>query len=426
MKPNETIVYYINRVYAKNLTTTSGGNLSVMDSEGNIWITPSGKDKGTLKEEDICCVRPDGTVIGDYKPSIELPFHTLIYKLRPDVKAVLHVHSPMLVTYSLFNRAPLINILPGSYNMCGRIGLSRYDIPGSIELGRQIADVIKDGYDSIMMENHGVVLVAKDMATAYDRLETLENAAAINIKARMLSDNINTLTVKDMKIALRRPSYDYTVRTEADAEENALRKKICEFARRCYVHDFFTVAGGTISARLNENTFLITPNRYDRSRLRPQQIVKVTDGKCEKGKRADSNYRIHMAIYNSKDYVNSIFTCTPPNIMAYAVTGEPINSRTIPESYINMRDIVRLPYATEYTDINTLTAALSPATPIALIDNSELIATGESIVKAFDRVEVTEVTAKTLILSRALGEPTNISDSEIDKIDRAFNLPSRM
>lgn len=74
MKPSKTIIYYINRVYAKNLTTTSGGNLSVMDKDGNIWITPSGKDKGTLKEEDICCVTPDGQVIGKYKPSIELPF----------------------------------------------------------------------------------------------------------------------------------------------------------------------------------------------------------------------------------------------------------------------------------------------------------------------------------------------------------------
>jgi len=184
MKPSKTIIYYINRVYAKNLTTTSGGNLSVMDKDGNIWITPSGKDKGTLKEEDICCVTPDGQVIGKYKPSIELPFHTLIYKLRPDVKAVLHVHSPMLVTYSLFNLAPKTDITAHSYLTCGKVGLSRYDIPGSIELGRQIADVIKEGYDVVMMENHGVVAIAKDMSEAYNRLETLENTADISVLQR--------------------------------------------------------------------------------------------------------------------------------------------------------------------------------------------------------------------------------------------------
>ena len=54
MHPAEQIVLLINRVYQKGLTTTSGGNLSIRDSEGNIWITPSGKDKGTLVPSDIC------------------------------------------------------------------------------------------------------------------------------------------------------------------------------------------------------------------------------------------------------------------------------------------------------------------------------------------------------------------------------------
>ena len=40
----------INRVYYNGLTTTSGGNISCMDNEGTIYITPSGVDKGTLKE----------------------------------------------------------------------------------------------------------------------------------------------------------------------------------------------------------------------------------------------------------------------------------------------------------------------------------------------------------------------------------------
>ena len=64
MHPAEQIVMLINRVYQKGLTTTSGGNLSIMDSEGVIWITPSGIDKGSLTPADICKVLPDGTVIG--------------------------------------------------------------------------------------------------------------------------------------------------------------------------------------------------------------------------------------------------------------------------------------------------------------------------------------------------------------------------
>ena len=52
----------INRVYYNGLTTTSGGNISCMDSNGTIYITPSGVDKGSLKDEDIMTVKKDGTI----------------------------------------------------------------------------------------------------------------------------------------------------------------------------------------------------------------------------------------------------------------------------------------------------------------------------------------------------------------------------
>ena len=112
MHPAEQIVMLLSRVYQKGLTTTSGGNLSVKDSEGNIWITPSGIDKGSLTASDICKVLPDGTVIGKYKPSVELPFHKLVYKTRPDVSAVLHAHPPALVSYSLIRKIPETDIIP--------------------------------------------------------------------------------------------------------------------------------------------------------------------------------------------------------------------------------------------------------------------------------------------------------------------------
>jgi len=53
MHPAEQIVLLINRIYKKQMTTTSGGNLSILDDEGDIWITPSGIDKGTLTTADI-------------------------------------------------------------------------------------------------------------------------------------------------------------------------------------------------------------------------------------------------------------------------------------------------------------------------------------------------------------------------------------
>ena len=72
--PADQLVMFMQRIYDKGLTTTSGGNLSIMDTDGNIWITPASVDKGTLTRKDIICVHPDGTTEGPHKPSSELPF----------------------------------------------------------------------------------------------------------------------------------------------------------------------------------------------------------------------------------------------------------------------------------------------------------------------------------------------------------------
>ena len=92
LHPADQLVMLMERIYRYGMTTTSGGNLSILDENGDIWITPGSVDKGSLSRKDIIQVKPDGTVIGIHKPSSEFPVHSGIYKSRPDIKAVLHAH----------------------------------------------------------------------------------------------------------------------------------------------------------------------------------------------------------------------------------------------------------------------------------------------------------------------------------------------
>lgn len=110
--PADQIVMFMQRIYDKRLTTMSGGNLSIRDAEGNIWITPASIDKGTLSRKDIICVRPDGACEGSHKPSSELPFHRSVYRLRPDLNAVLHAHPPALVAFSVVRKLPNLDLIP--------------------------------------------------------------------------------------------------------------------------------------------------------------------------------------------------------------------------------------------------------------------------------------------------------------------------
>ena len=127
--PADQLVMFMQRIYDKGLTTTSGGNLSIMDSDGNIWITPAGVDKGTLTRKDIICVHPDGTTVGPHKPSSELPFHASVYKMRPDLKAVLHAHPPALVAFSIIRKIPSLDLITSVQKVCPEVQIATYDVP---------------------------------------------------------------------------------------------------------------------------------------------------------------------------------------------------------------------------------------------------------------------------------------------------------
>jgi L-fuculose-phosphate aldolase len=112
-------------------------------------------------------------------------------------------------------------------------------------------------------------------------------------------------------------------------------------------------------------------------------------------------------------------------MMAFAVTHQPFDSRVIPESYILLRDIEQLPYGVSYTDYPTVVQAISPATPNVILQNEALIVTGDSLLHAFDRLEVAEYTAESILTAKTLGPVVAIGDKDIRELDRAFNLPDR-
>src|SRR5574344_1626637 len=126
MHPRDQIIAVISRIYRNGMTTTSGGNISIIDDQGDIWGTPSAFDKGSLIPADIVCVKRDGSIVGRHKPSSEYPFHRAIYEARPDLKAVIHAHPPALVSFSIVRTIPDTNVISQAKHVCGPIGYAPY------------------------------------------------------------------------------------------------------------------------------------------------------------------------------------------------------------------------------------------------------------------------------------------------------------
>ena len=232
---------FMQRIYDRGLTTTSGGNLSIMDNEGNIWITPAGVDKGTLTRNDIICVKPDGTTAGPPRPSSELPFPASVYKMRPDLKAVLHAHPPALVSFSIVRQCPNLDLLPSVRKVCPDVQIAIYDVPGSDALGERIGKVFASGCDIAILENHGVCIGAEDMFTAFQKFETLNYTATLEGLAKKIG-KIHVLPPEGHRISQTRDhiKMDDFIPRSRTSEELAARRDMITLIKRSYKMGLFT------------------------------------------------------------------------------------------------------------------------------------------------------------------------------------------
>jgi len=424
LPPADQLIWMMDRIYQHGMTTMSGGNLSLLDEAGDLWITPAGVDKGTLTRKDMVCVRKDGTIVGLHRPSSELPFHQMIYRERPDLRAVVHAHPPALVSFSMARRIPDTRLLPYEGRICGKIGMADYALPGSDELGESIARVFAAGSEAVMLENHGVVVGGSDLSEAFRRFETLDFCARLEINARRLGEP-QLLDPASLDLA---SATDSAAMPEFQPEgcsttEREARREICTLVKRSYAQRLFTSTQGTLSQRIDGDRFVITPHDMDRQYLASEDIVAISGEAREAGKRPSHSVELHRLIYAQHPHVQSIIIAHPPNIMAYAVTDAPFDSRTIPESYILLRSCPKLAFDAVYAQPEATAAVFAPDTPIALVENNCVIATGQSLLHAFDRLEVAEYSAKAMIAARQLGDIVPIDDSRIDEIKIAFRLP---
>jgi L-fuculose-phosphate aldolase len=423
LHPADQLVMIMERIYGYGMTTTSGGNLSIRDENGDIWITPAGVDKGSLTSKDIICVKPDGTIVGKHRPSSELPFHQSTYRQRPDVKAVLHAHPPALVSFSIVRKLPDTRLIPNANLICGEVGMAEYGLPGSDDLGEKIAAVFKRGINTVLLENHGVVVVGEDLFKAFMAFETLDFCARLQIDALRIGTPVS-LTPKHIEISKNKQHVrmeEFVPQSYSSAEREA-RKTMCELIHRSYDQRLFTSTQGTFSTRLEENSFLITPYMTDRKYLEVSDIVRIENGRKEAGKMPSRSVLLHQYIYEKHPHINSIIIAHPPKIMAFAVTGESFDSRTIPESYILLRNVPKLPFGSSFMQPAMVAEHFVKKCPIVLVENDCIIVTGSSILNAFDRLEVVEYSAKALIASKILGDVVVINDEQVRDLEIAFKL----
>lgn len=423
LHPADQLVMLMERIYQYGMTTTSGGNLSILDDNGDIWITPGSVDKGSLSRKDIIQVKPDGTVIGIHKPSSEFPVHARIYKSRQDIKAILHAHPPALVAFSIVRQIPETRLIPNFVEICGNVSMAIYDVPGSTGLSIKVTNEFEKGNNVVMLENHGVFVGATDLFKAFMAFETLDYCARLQIEAAKIG-KIRPLSDKYIKISKEKQNVemDEFVNKSISSEEREARREMCTLIRRAYDQQLFTSTQGTFSQKLSDGSFLITPYHKDRKYMEESDIVRIVGEWKEAGKMPSRSAILHKKIYDKHPEIKSIIIAHAPYVMTFAVTDCEFDSRTIPESYIMLRDVKKIPFGASFMQPDMVADMFDPMTPILIAENDCVIVTGSSLINAFDKLEVMEYSAKAIVSSKTLGDIVAITDEEVKDLREAFNF----
>ena len=190
-----------------SLVSLSGGNVTVQTADGTFLITPSAMRYETMQPEDIVLVDAEGNVLeGRRRPSSDMKAVLYIMKHRPDVNAVIHTHQPYATAVGLVE-----DELPGCLvtvlDACGpNVPVAPFTISSDEGMGRLAVEYAGESL-AVILRNHGVIAMGKDLDEALESAVYLEESAKTYLAAKGLGP-IHLLTREEID-AERSPRGNY-------------------------------------------------------------------------------------------------------------------------------------------------------------------------------------------------------------------------
>lgn len=174
------------RLHDRDLIGAAEGNASVRLEGGRFLVTPSGANKARLSPAELVVVDAEGRVVrGGGRPSTELRMHLAAYAARPDVAAVVHAHPVNAIAFTVAGLPPPNDLVPEAAVTLGELAIAPFATPGTDEVPASLAPFLAR-HDVVLLARHGALALGRDLAEAFDRMETLERVARIALAARLL------------------------------------------------------------------------------------------------------------------------------------------------------------------------------------------------------------------------------------------------
>jgi len=187
----ELVRVYGNRLIEAGLTTGTGGNISVFNRErGLMAIKPSGIDYLDIRAEDVAIMDLNGNQVdGSKAPSSEYEMHSIFYRNRTDVNAVVHTHSRYSTTIACLKwEIPSLHYLVAFAGE--KVPCAEYATYGTKELAENAYRAMNTKYNATLLANHGLLAVGRDIGIAFAVTEQIEFCAELYYRTKCIGEPV--------------------------------------------------------------------------------------------------------------------------------------------------------------------------------------------------------------------------------------------
>lgn len=171
---------------ARSLNRGTSGNVGVRCGD-RLLVTPSGVPARDLTARSMVLLAMSGEVLGPGRPSSEWRFHRDILASRPDLHAVVHVHSPFATTLACLG----LEVPPFHYMIAAvggaTIRCAPYALFGTQELSDHALAALRDR-KACLLANHGMIAAGRDLAQALALCIEVESLCEQYWRARQIAE----------------------------------------------------------------------------------------------------------------------------------------------------------------------------------------------------------------------------------------------
>jgi L-fuculose-phosphate aldolase len=201
--------------------------------------------------------------------------------------------------------------------------------------------------------------------------------------------------------------------------ETQIRAEMVEVGRRLYTRGLIAANEGNISAR-DGDTLYVTPSGVCKGFLAPEAIVRadLAGNALDAGQQVSSEIQMHVAIYRRRQDVSAVVHAHPPTATAFAVAGIPLDRPLIAEAVLTLGPVVVIPYGTPSTSelADNVGQAICDSHGL-LLANHGALTVGETLLRAWERMETVEQLARVALASRVLGQGNPLPKPAVSQLE---------